>query len=108
MVLTVFFWVATRQDLSVKQTPGGMGGTYCSNAVSCAAALGVLDAFELDDVLGHAAQRHRELLEHLGRVRAASRGIVREIRGAGMMIGMANIAPSEHCISWRDSYSGRH
>lgn len=72
----------------MKQTPGGMGGTYCSNAVSCAASLGVLDAFEHDNVLVNAAARHVELLRHLHSIQVANPGFIREVRGAGLMIGI--------------------
>lgn len=64
-----------------------MGGTYCSNSVSCSAALGVLDAFEQDDVMGNAAARHQQMLGRLGDMLKAYPGLVREVRGAGMMIG---------------------
>jgi 4-aminobutyrate aminotransferase len=56
--------------------------------VSCAAAHGVLDAFEQDDVLGNAGLRHKELLQHLGRIQSAAPGFIREVRGAGLMIGI--------------------
>lgn len=65
-----------------------MGGTYCSNAVGCAAALGVLDAFAEDNVLGVAAVRHHQLLGELSNIQAKFPGFIREVRGAGMMIGV--------------------
>jgi 4-aminobutyrate aminotransferase len=65
-----------------------MGGTYCSNAISCAAANAVLDAFEHENVLGIARQRHQEILGHLGRIYSTvPSGLIREIRGSGLMIG---------------------
>ena len=42
---------------------GGVGGTYCGNALACAAALAVLDRFEDPAVLSH-AQNIGEILRH--------------------------------------------
>ncbi len=56
IVHNVFFCCVICQAL-----PGSMGGTYGGNAVSCAAALGVLDAFEHDGVLANVQERSQEL-----------------------------------------------
>lgn len=66
-----------------------MGGTYCSNAVSVTAANAVLDVFEQEKVLSVAQARHREILGHLDKIRERTPpGFIREIRGAGLMIGI--------------------
>ena len=56
--------------------------------MSCAAAHGVLDAFEQDDVLNNAALRHKEILQHLRRIQSVVPCFIREVRGAGLMIGV--------------------
>jgi len=43
--------ILARRELMSKQPPGSMGGTYAGNAVSCAAALAVLEVFEEEQVL---------------------------------------------------------
>jgi len=67
--------------------PGGLGGTYGGNPLGCAAALGVLECIEQDDLL----QRSRDLGQHLlqriqqiaGRSDIAPIG---DIRGLGAMV----------------------
>ena len=64
--------------------PGGLGGTYAGNPVACAAALGVLDAIEEENLLARAddvAARVRSALDDM----AAAHGEVAEVRGLGAM-----------------------
>jgi 4-aminobutyrate aminotransferase/(S)-3-amino-2-methylpropionate transaminase len=46
--------VVGRAAIMDAPAPGGLGGTYGGNALACAAALGVLDAFEQDGLLARA------------------------------------------------------
>lgn len=81
--------VATRSELSVLQPPGSMGGTYGGNAIGCAAALAVLDAFEKEKVLDNVVQQEalvRQLLQALQKTPAGA--LIREVRGRGLMIGV--------------------
>jgi len=67
--------------------PGGLGGTYAGNPVACAAALAVLDVFETEAVVAHAAaigERLREgLLALQQRVPA-----IGDVRGMGCMLAI--------------------
>jgi acetylornithine/N-succinyldiaminopimelate aminotransferase len=76
-----------RAELASVLTPGTHGSTFGGNPVSCAAALGVLDALELDGVIGNAAEVGGYLISRLREI-AKSRPIVREVRGLGMIIGV--------------------
>ena len=81
--------VASRSELSAKQPPGSMGGTYGGNAVSCAAAHAVLDAFEKENILQNVNQQEkavRGLLQSIQRLDSGQ--IIREVRGKGLMIGV--------------------
>lgn len=76
--------VVGRSEIMDAPAPGGLGGTYGGNALACAAALAVLDAFEQDGLL--------EAARHLGMVLhdrlAALRGghaTIGEVRGLGFM-----------------------
>jgi len=81
--------VATRSELSATQTPGSMGGTYGGNAIGCAAALAVLDAFENEQVLANVARQETETMNHLSLLKRTEAGsMIREIRGKGLMIGV--------------------
>lgn len=67
-------------------TPGAHGSTFSGNPVVCAAALAVLDTVERAGLLDHvtrAGQRLRRGLESL------NHPLVREVRGAGLLLGVA-------------------
>jgi 4-aminobutyrate aminotransferase / (S)-3-amino-2-methylpropionate transaminase / 5-aminovalerate transaminase len=64
--------------------PGGLGGTYGGNAVSCAAALAVLEAFEQDGLLDHAERLGKKLETRL-RELARKHSAVGNVRGLGFM-----------------------
>ncbi|MGQ5640299.1 MULTISPECIES: acetylornithine transaminase [unclassified Streptomyces] len=67
-------------------TPGTHGSTFSGNPVVCAAALAVLDTIEQAGILGHVTrtgERLRRGLETLGHP------LVREVRGAGLLVGVA-------------------
>lgn len=76
--------VVGRSEIMDAPAPGGLGGTYGGNALACAAALAVLDAFEQDGLLE--AARHLGMVLHDGL--AALRGghaTIGEVRGLGFM-----------------------
>ena len=79
--------IATRSELSSKQAPGSMGGTYGGNAVSCAAALATLEVFEQEDLLGNVLERETQLKAGLGRLQELGYP-VKEVRGIGLMLAV--------------------
>lgn len=67
--------------------PGGLGGTYAGNPVACAAALGVIEAFEADKLLDRAAKQGKVMLARLQAIKAKARGLpIGDIRGLGAML----------------------
>lgn len=50
--------VVSRKDITDKLKPGSMGGTYAGNAVSCAAAVAVADAFKEEKILENVQARY--------------------------------------------------
>jgi 4-aminobutyrate aminotransferase len=68
-------------------------GTYGGNAVSCAAALAVLDVFEEEDILGNCMTREQEMRSRLNTFFGSNKSgnILREVRGRGLMIGEQTI-----------------
>lgn len=67
--------------------PGGLGGTYGGNALACAAALAVIDAFEQEQLLARSqvlGERLRQGL--LGLQARCSR--IGDVRGTGFMLAM--------------------
>ncbi|MBR0668368.1 4-aminobutyrate--2-oxoglutarate transaminase [Roseomonas hellenica] len=83
--------VVGRAAIMDAPAPGGLGGTYGGNALSCAAALAVLDAFEQDGLLEHAqvlGAGLRTALEQLQAKHAA----IGEVRGLGFMQAIEIVA----------------
>ncbi len=73
--------VVGRAEIMDAPAPGGLGGTYAGNPLACAAALAVLDVFEQDNLLDHAA-RTGELL------RAGLEALARDFRAIGTVRGV--------------------
>jgi 4-aminobutyrate aminotransferase len=80
--------VATRSEISCKQPPGSMGGTYGGNAVSVAASLAVLEAFEKENVLKNVMEREKDLRTIMKAAQTRAPGFIREIRGRGLMLAV--------------------
>lgn len=62
------------------------GHSYAGNPIACAAALANLRVFETERTLEHAALVARSVAASLGRI--AAHPLVREVRAAGLMIGI--------------------
>jgi 4-aminobutyrate aminotransferase/(S)-3-amino-2-methylpropionate transaminase len=66
--------------------PGGLGGTYAGNPVSCAAALGVIEAFETEDLLSKSLKQGEAIIKRLKSIRRRKTGRpIGDIRGLGGM-----------------------
>lgn len=79
--------VGTRSELSALQPAGSMGGTYGANALSCVAALAVLDAFSEERVLENIAEKEAIIKSCFAEIQSRGPSGIREVRGAGMMFG---------------------
>jgi 4-aminobutyrate aminotransferase/(S)-3-amino-2-methylpropionate transaminase len=79
--------VVGRAEIMDAPLPGGLGGTYAGNPLSCAAALAVLDVFEEDRIAGRAARLGSLLREGLLRMHASIPAIG-DVRGLGCMLAM--------------------
>jgi acetylornithine aminotransferase len=66
-------------------TPGTHGSTFSGNPVVCAAALAVLDTIEREGLLDAATRAGERLRRGL---RAPDHPLVREVRGAGLLLGV--------------------
>jgi 4-aminobutyrate aminotransferase/(S)-3-amino-2-methylpropionate transaminase len=83
--------VVGRADIMDAPQPGGLGGTYGGNALSCAAAIGVLEAFAQDGLVARAdalGRRLRAALDALQQRHAA----IGEVRGLGFMLAIEIVA----------------
>ncbi|KAI0246431.1 acetylornithine aminotransferase [Lactifluus subvellereus] len=88
--------VVSRKELMDKVKPGTMGGTYSGNAVSCAAAIAVVDAFKEEKILENVNARSAELFEALRELRAnpAVGQHILDVRGQGLMVAVEFASPS--------------
>ncbi|ORA56036.1 4-aminobutyrate--2-oxoglutarate transaminase [Mycobacteroides franklinii] len=84
--------VTGRADIMDAAHPGGIGGTFSGNPLSCAAALGVFEEVETHDLLTRAADIGEVLVRELGII-SAETGIVGDIRGRGAMIAAELVVP---------------
>ncbi|KAG1777717.1 pyridoxal phosphate-dependent transferase [Suillus placidus] len=87
--------VVSRKELTDKLVPGSMGGTYAGNAVSCAAAVAVANAFREEKVLDNVSARSSELLTSLKSLHDDPEvgSMVVDIRGQGLMIAVEFASP---------------
>jgi 4-aminobutyrate aminotransferase/(S)-3-amino-2-methylpropionate transaminase len=74
--------------------PGGLGGTFAGNPVSCAAALAVLDLFDREDLLARANQIG-ERFQRRARQWQTKFPIIGDVRGLGGMQAMELVKSKE-------------
>ena len=77
--------VCGRAELMDAISPGGLGGTYAGNPVSCAAALAVLEVFEEENLLARARTLGDRMTERLRQFAEGDKRIA-EVRGLGAMV----------------------
>ncbi|MDP8996325.1 MAG: aminotransferase class III-fold pyridoxal phosphate-dependent enzyme, partial [Pseudomonadota bacterium] len=66
--------------------PGTIGGTYAGNPIACAAALGVFEVFETEDILGKAQKQGEIVVKRLAAMKAKNKGMAMgDVRGLGAM-----------------------
>ncbi|MEO5985850.1 MAG: acetylornithine transaminase [Candidatus Limnocylindria bacterium] len=75
---------------------GDHGTTLGGNPLSCAAALATLRVVDAEDLMGNATRRGAQLAE--GFAPFVERGILSEIRGRGLMIGLETAAPIARAV----------
>jgi len=79
--------VTGRAEIMDAVAPGGLGGTFGGNPLSCAAAIAVLEAVREDEFLAQAVRLGETLRARLEAL-AAQHAFVGEVRGLGPMIAI--------------------
>ena len=79
--------VTGRAELMDAVGPGGLGGTFGGNPLSCAAGVAVLEAIREPDFLAHAVRLGQVLRQRLDGVAARHAGFG-EVRGLGPMLAL--------------------
>jgi 4-aminobutyrate aminotransferase-like enzyme len=75
-----------RRDVCDQMAYGATSDTWSANPLSSAAVLATLDEFETTDVLQHARQISRQVLDGLRRLKQT--GLIVKVRGEGMVFGI--------------------
>jgi ornithine--oxo-acid transaminase len=83
--------IVGRQDVMKLFTPGSHGSTYGGNPLGCAVARAALQVLEDEDLIARSAKLGKELLATL---KPLEGGIVREVRGLGLLIGIELTEPA--------------
>ena len=76
-----------RAELLEAWGPGSHGSTYGGNPVACAAALATIDLLE-DGLVENAAVQGERAIAALAAIQARYPGIITDVRGKGLMIGI--------------------
>ncbi|HMZ00184.1 MAG TPA: 4-aminobutyrate--2-oxoglutarate transaminase [Burkholderiaceae bacterium] len=76
-----------RAEVMDAAAPGGLGGTYAGSPIACAAALGVIQAFEQDGLLARSNAVGERLTAGLRQIAARHPGIG-DVRGLGAMVAI--------------------
>jgi 4-aminobutyrate aminotransferase len=76
-----------RKDLLESWGPGAHGSTYGGNPVACAAGLATIDLLE-GGLIANAAERGAQALDALGPLVERFDGLVQDVRGRGLMLGI--------------------
>jgi len=86
--------VTGKAELMDAPHPGGLGGTFGGNPVSCAAACAVLDAFKEPGFRERADEVGRLVRARLDEI-AAAHPEIGEVRGLGPMLALEFVKPGE-------------
>jgi 4-aminobutyrate aminotransferase len=89
-----------RKELMEAWGPGAHGSTYGGNPVACAAGLATIDLLE-NGLIANAAARGAQALDALRPLVGRFDGLVRDVRGLGLMLGIEFDTP-EHAeeVQW--------
>ena len=83
--------VIGRADVMDAVSPGGLGGTYSGNPVSCAAALAVIEVIREERLLERSMQLGKHMLRRLEAMQAQS-SCIANVRGLGAMVAFDVVA----------------
>ena len=84
--------VVGRADIMDATHPGGLGGTFGGNPVSCAASIAVFEQIERHNLLGEAQRVEKTLMAGL-RAMQEKHPMIGEVRGRGAMIAIELVEP---------------
>lgn len=86
---------AARAELMERWGAGAHGSTYGGSPVACAAGLATLEVIQREGLVEHAATVGETLLAELRDLHAQHPGLVTDVRGTGLMIGVEFASPAQ-------------
>ncbi len=79
----------------------GIGSTFGASPISCAAALGVLEVFDKDDLMNHTKKQATMMNQSLNRLMNES-SFIGDVRGYGTMLGVEIVEDQDSKIPGKD------
>eukprot|EP00729_Bicosta_minor_P001589 gene1589-16485_t len=80
--------IASTTELTERQPPGSMGGTYAGNILACASALATIDVMEQEQLPKNAATLGDHLQRKLNVIKDSGKYPIKDVRGLGLMVGL--------------------
>ena len=105
--------VTARAEIMDAVTPGTIGGTFCGNAVACAAGLKVAEIMEKEDYPGKALKISEKCFEVMGQCKEKY-DVIGDVRGLGSMLGVEFVKdretkePNSELVSNIINYAAHH
>jgi acetylornithine/N-succinyldiaminopimelate aminotransferase len=85
----------TTEEVGSAMTPGSHGSTFGGNPLAMAVGNAVLDVILEPGFLDHVAAMGLRLKQHLAAIRDDHEGVIEEIRGQGLMLGLKCKVPNQ-------------
>lgn len=95
--------VVGRAEIMDAPHPGGLGGTYSANPLSCVAAIEAMDIISAPGFLERSSEVGVRLRSHLEAIQAAHPGLVGDVRGLGSMLVMEIVKDPETKEPWMEA-----
>jgi len=95
--------VVGREDIMAAPHPGGLGGTYSGNPLSCVAALAALDEITRPEFLARATAVGERLRGHLETIQSRHPGLVGDVRGLGPMLAIELVKDPVTKAPWMEA-----
>lgn len=79
--------IVAREEIMEASAPGTIGGTFCGNALACAAALKTIEIMERDNIAGRSCEIGEKVSKRFNEWKEKY-PVIGDVRGLGGMIGL--------------------
>ncbi len=95
--------VVGRAEVMDAPHPGGLGGTYSGNPLSCVAALAAIDQISSPDFLARSAEIGEHLRARLEAIKDKHPDLIGDVRGLGSMLVMEFVKDAKAKTPWMEA-----